>query len=167
MLDNEIRWYALYTKSRHEKVVAEELWNKQIECFLPLRETLSQWKDRKKLVQFPLFPGYLFVHVPMKSKRLDIVKVASVVRLIGLNGYPEPIPDDQIQAVKALVFSELPYDPYPYITEGDAVEIIRGPLRGMRGILVEKKSRYKFILSVDLIQQSVSCEIDADDVRKV
>jgi transcription termination/antitermination protein NusG len=167
MGDDDLKWYAIYTKSRHEKVVAEELWQKQIESFLPLKEVISKWKDRKKRVQLPLFPGYLFVHVPIQQKRLDIVKVPSVVRIIGLHGVPEPIPDDQIQAVKSLVFSRLPYDPYPYLAQGDKVEITRGPLRGLRGVLVEKKSKYKFVLSVDLIQQSVACEVDASDVEKV
>jgi transcriptional antiterminator NusG len=167
MADEASRWYAVATRSRHEKVVAEQLWQKQIECFLPLREVLSRWKDRRKLVQFPLFPGYLFVHVPVTARRLDILKVPSVVRLIGLHGAPEPIPDEQIRAVKTLVFSQLPYDPYPYLNAGDRVEIIRGPLRGLVGRLIEKKSRYRFVLAVDLIQQAVSCEIDAADVRKL
>jgi transcription antitermination factor NusG len=167
MMESERRWYAVSTRSRHEKLVAEQLWLKEIECFLPLREVLSRWKDRRKLVQFPLFPGYLFVRVAVKERRLDILKVASVVRLVGLHGEPEPIPDEQIQAVQTLVFSKLPYDPFPYLNEGDLVEIIRGPLRGLFGRLVEKKSKYRFVLAVDLIQQAVSCEVDATDVRKV
>lgn len=160
-------WYAIYTRSRHEKVVAEQLWGKQIECFLPLREVVSRWKDRRKRVQLPLFPGYLFVHVPIQERRLDILKVPSVARIIAVNGEAMPIPDAQIDSVKRLVFSTFPCDPYPYLSSGDRVEIIRGPLKGMRGILVEKKSALKFILSVDLIQQSVACEIDACDVEKL
>ncbi len=167
MQEQSLQWYAVATRSRHEKVVAEQLWQKQIECFLPLREVVSRWKDRRKKVQFPLFSGYLFVHVPIRERRLDILKVPSVVRLIGFQGEPEPIPEDQIQAVRKLVFSQLPYDPFPYLVEGDLVEIVRGPLRGMVGRLIEKKSKYRFVLSIDLIQQAVSCEIDASDVRKI
>ncbi|MFQ5738566.1 MAG: UpxY family transcription antiterminator [Acidobacteriota bacterium] len=165
MSDADLKWYAVYSRSRHEKVVAEALWHKQIECFLPFRETLSKWKDRRKLVQFPLFPGYLFVHVPIRVRKLDILKVPSVVRIIGFNGIPESIPDDQIQAVKTLVFNKMELDPYPYLREGDRVRIVRGPLRGMEGVLVEKKNRFTFVLSIDLIQQSVACEIDAADVE--
>ncbi len=164
---SETRWYAIYTKSRHEKVVAEELWQRQIECFLPLQQRYSKWKDRTKLIQFPLFPGYLFVHVPIRERRLDILKVPSVVRIVGFNQVPEPIPDAQIRAVKNLVFNEMEYDPYPYLSSGDRVRIVRGPLRGVEGILLEKKNRYTFVLSIDLIQQSVACEIDAADVEKV
>ena len=167
MVRSDLRWYAVYTKSRHEKSVAELLWQKDIESFLPLREALSRWKDRRKLVQFPLFPGYLFVHVRMPDRRLDIVKVPSVVRIVGSNSGPEPVPDVQIQSLKHFVFAEMPVDPYPYLAEGDHVRIIRGSLKGLRGILVEKKSQFRFVLSVDLIQQSVSCEINAEDCEKV
>jgi transcription termination/antitermination protein NusG len=167
MPEPQYHWYAIATRSRHEKAVAEQLWQKEIECFLPLREVLSQWKDRRKKVQLPLFPGYLFVHVPMKLRRLDILKVPSVVRIIGFNGEPASIPDTQIQSVKKLVFSTLLYDPYPYIAEGDRVEIIRGPLKSLQGTLLEKKGRYKFILSVDLIQQAVACEVDSCDIEKI
>lgn len=167
MADVERKWYAVYTRSRHEKVAAEELWSKQIECFLPLHERVSKWKDRRKTVQFPLFPGYLFVRVSVLERRLDILRVPSVVRIIGFQGMPEPIPDEQIQAVKSLVFNQMELDPYPYITEGDRVRIVRGPLRGLEGLLLEKKNRYTFVLSIDLIQQSVACEIDAADVEKI
>jgi transcription antitermination factor NusG len=160
-------WYAVYTKSRHEKVVAEELWQKEIEVFLPLRNVVSKWKDRKKEVQFPLFPGYLFVNVPIRERRLDILKVPSVVRIIGYDNEPVPIPGEQIVAVRTLVFSKLPYDPFPDIVVGDRVRVRRGPLRGMEGILVEKKTKYRFVISVDLIQQAVACEIDAADVEKI
>jgi len=160
-------WYAVTTRSRHEKVVAEQLWQKEIECFLPLRDVLSQWKDRRKKVQFPLFPGYLFVKVHMKDRRVDILKVPSVASIVGLNGHPLPIPAEQLDSVKRLVFSTLPYDPYPYIVKGDRVEIIRGALQGLQGILLEKKGRYRFILSVDLIQQAIACEVDSCDVEKI
>jgi len=91
MSSSELHWYAVTTRSRHEKVVAEQLWQKEIECFLPLREVISKWKDRKKKVQFPLFPGYLFVHVPIQERRVDILKVPSVVRIIEFNGKPVAI----------------------------------------------------------------------------
>ena len=131
----------------------------------PSGALLGIGKRTKKLE--PLFPGYLFVHVPMTERRLDIVKVPSVVRIVGSNNGPEPIPDEQIQSLKHFVFAEIPLNPYPYLKEGDEVRIIRGALKGLRGILVEKKSQFRFVLSVDLIQQSVSCEIDAEDCEKV
>ena len=164
---SEARWYAVYTRSRHEKVVAEELVQREIESFLPFREVVSQWKDRRKSVQFPLFPGYLFARFPVRERRIDVLKVPSVVRIIGFNGEPLPIPDEQIQTVKTLVFSTLPYDPHPYVTAGDRVRILRGPLRGLTGFLSEKKTQCRFIVSVDLIQQAVACEVDAMVVEKI
>lgn len=98
-------WCAVTTRSMHEKVVAEQLRQKEIECFLPLHEVISKWKDRKKKVQFPVFPGYLFVHVPIQEWRQDILKVSSVVRIISFEGEPATIPDRQIEALKRLVFS--------------------------------------------------------------
>lgn len=163
----EKSWYALYTRSRHEKVAAEELWRREIEVFLPLREVVSKWKDRKKTVQFPLFPGYIFANVALRERRLDILKVPSIVSIIGTSHEAQPIPEEQITAVKTLVFSEIPYDPYPEIGVGDRVRVIRGPLRGLEGRLVEKRNLYKFVITVNLIRQSVACEIDAADVEKV
>lgn len=167
MVEADRKWYAVYTKARHEKVVAELLWRKEIESFLPLREVVSKWSDRRKLVHLPLFPGYLFVKVPMQKRRIDILKVPSVVNILGFNGMPEPIPDNQVDAVKQLVFSRLAMDPHPFLAEGDRVLIKRGPLRGLVGILLEKKSRFKFVLSVELIQQAVACEIDSADCERM
>ena len=165
-METDLHWYAVSTRSRHEKVAAEELWLRKVECFLPLHERISKWKDRRKTVQFPLFPGYLFVRASIARQRLDILKVPAVVRIIGFQGGAEPIPDEQIQAVKKLVFHRLELDPHPYLAAGDRVRITRGPLRGLEGVLLEKKNRFTFVLSIDLIQQSVACEIDAADVVK-
>ena len=167
MSPGEQAWYAVHTRSRHEKVVAEELCSREVECFLPLAERLSKWKDRRKLIQFPLFPGYLFVRVCMQQRRLDIVKVPSVVRIVGFGNVPEPISDNQIKAVMELVFHKMECDPYPYLVAGTRVRIVRGPLRGLQGSLVEKKKRFTFVLSIDLIQQAVACEIDAADVEEI
>lgn len=162
-----VSWYAIQTRSRHEKVVAEQLWQKGIECFLPLYEKVSRWKDRRKLVSLPLFPGYLFVHANISERKLDILKVPSVVRVVGFSGRAESIDGKQIQAVKELVFREIPVDPHPYLAVGDRVRIVRGPLCGLEGILLEKKGKFRFVLSIDIIRQAVSCEISAADVEKI
>lgn len=161
------RWYAVYSRSRHEKVVQAELQRKGVETFLPLREILSQWKDRKQRVHVPLFSGYVFVHTPIRQRRLDIIKIPSVVRIVGFNNNPEPIPDGEIEAVQAFLDTTIKYDPYPYLNIGRRVEIRRGALRGLQGILVKKKNKFKLVLSVHLIQQSVALEIDASDVEPV
>ncbi len=155
------RWYAVYTRPRHEKAVAEQLARRQVEAFLPLREVLSRWKDRRKLVQLPLFPSYVFVHTALMRKR-EVVSTDGVIYMVSFHGVPAPIPDEQIGAVREICLTKLSCDPYPYLTEGRWVRVIRGPLAGLRGILVKKKSKHRLVVSIDILQQSVSVEIDAD-----
>ncbi|MFQ5839835.1 MAG: UpxY family transcription antiterminator [Candidatus Methylomirabilales bacterium] len=157
-------WYALYTRPRHEKVVAGQLEGRRIEVFLPLREVLSRWKDRRKLVELPLFPGYLFLHTELSRKR-DIVSAKGAVRLVGFDGTPAPIPEEQVEAVRQVCLTKLLCDPYPYLNTGRPVRVTHGPLAGLTGILVKKKSKHRLILSVDVLQQSVAVEIDAASVE--
>lgn len=158
-------WYALYTRSRFEKKLMSELSDRSIEVFLPMREVLSRWKDRKKKVWLPLFPGYLFIHqVDTPANRFRILNVPGAVRFIGFNGQMAPIPEDQIEGVRRFLEAKLAIDPYPYLTVGRRVEVIAGPLKGIQGKLVQKKGRFRFVIQVDLIKQAVSVEIDASDV---
>jgi len=106
-------WYAVYTVVRHEKTVNSSLAGKYIETFLPLREEVSSWKDRRKRVQLPLFPGYLFVNLLLQD-RLSVLNTRGVVRILGINGNPVPVPVEQIDAIKRVLESKLKYDPYPY-----------------------------------------------------
>ena len=165
---DEPRWYALRTRSRHEKRVRDQLEGRpEVEVFLPLWERWSRWKDRKKKVQFPLFPGYCFARFRY-GDRLQVLKTFGVVDLVGMKGQPaEPVPDAEIDAVRSLVESTLRYDPYPYLREGMEVEVVRGPLMGVRGRLVRKERATRLVLSVSLIRQSVAVEIDAADVTPV
>jgi transcription antitermination factor NusG len=160
------RWYALRTRSRHEKVVRDELLSQGIEPLLPTVKRLSQWKDRKKEIEVPLFSGYCFVRFA-SDHRLPVLKTIGVVDIVGNRHRPEPIPDDEIVAIKTLMTSVLPYDPHPYLHEGMQVEVIRGPLQGVRGILLRKEKRHRLVLGVRLIQQAAAVEMDLKDVRSV
>jgi transcription antitermination factor NusG len=160
---NDLRWFALRTKSRHEKLVREQLTNQGIEPLLPTVKRLSQWKDRKKEVEVPLFSGYCFVRFASEQK-LPVLKTIGVVDIVGSGQRPEPIPDAEIAAIKTLMTSVLPYDPHPYLHEGMQVEVIRGPLQGVRGILLRKEKRHRLVLGVRLIQQAAAVEIDVNDV---
>ena len=161
-------WYALYTRSRFEKKLMSELSDRSVEVFLPMREVLSRWKDRKKKIWIPLFPGYLFVHhVDTPANRFRILNIPGAVRFIGFNGQTMPIPQDQIDGVRRFLESNLAIDPYPYMKIGRRVEVTAGPLKGVQGKLVQKRGRFRFVLQVDLIRQAVSVEIDASDVRPV
>lgn len=159
-------WYALYTRSRFEKKMLAELNDRSVEVFLPMREIISRWKDRKKRIWIPLFSGYIFInHVDTPENRFRILNIPGAVRFVGLEGRAQSIPEEQIQSVRRFLEASITVDPYPYIQVGCRVEIIAGPLMGIKGILVEKRGRFRFVLQVDLIRQAVSVEIDASDVR--
>ena len=161
-------WYALYTRSRFEKKLMSELSDRAIEVFLPMREILSRWKDRKKRIWIPLFPGYIFVHqVDTPANRYRILNVPGAVRFIGFNSRVVPIPQEQIDGVRRFLEANLAVDPYPYMKVGRRVEVIAGPLKGIQGKLVQKKARFRFVIQVDLIRQAVAVEIDASDVRPI
>jgi transcription antitermination factor NusG len=164
--ERALRWYALRTRSRHEKRVEERLSAKGIEAFLPLMERWSRWKDRRKLVAFPLFPGYCFARFPL-AERVAVLSAQGVVQVLGTQGGPVPVPDPEIEAVRRLVTSTLPYDPHPYLQEGMRVEVVRGPLAGVQGVLLRKGARARLVIGVSLIRQGASVELDALDVRPV
>jgi len=146
--------------------VRDQLANQGIEPLLPTVKRLSQWKDRKKEVEVPLFSGYCFVRFTMDQK-LPILRTVGVVDIVGSGQQPEPIPDEEIAAIQTLMTSVLPYDPHPYLQEGMVVEVVRGPLQGVRGILLRKEKRHRLVLGVRLIQQAAAVEIDIRDVISV
>jgi transcription antitermination factor NusG len=162
----EPAWYAVCTRSRFEKKLLWELTERSVDVFLPMREILSRWKDRKKRIWVPLFPGYIFInHINTPENRYRVLNVPGAVRFVSINGRAEPVPEYQIDAVRRFLEADIAVDPYPYMQVGRRVEIIAGPLKGIQGILVQKKGRFRFVLKVDLIQQAVSVEIDASDIR--
>lgn len=165
--DPDYYWYALYVKAKHEFKVLERLTRSGIEVFLPYVERLSKWKDRKKLIQHPLFPGYIFVHIRRTHQDImTVMKTEGVVRFLGFEPWnPEVIPEEQIYSLRRLIESKEQIDPYPYIREGQRVTIKRGPLTGVTGILVKKEDRHIFIISIDILKRSVAVKIDASDVE--
>jgi transcription antitermination factor NusG len=162
--DTEVHWYALWTRSRHEQVVRDQLEQKQIEAFLPTITKWSRWKDRKKKIDWPLFPGYCFARFNVRE-RLPILKCTGVVNIISFEGEPAAIPEHELESIRQLVESDLAYDPCPLIHEGMMVEVMHGPLKGVVGKLVRKNEKARLVLAVDLIGQAVSVEVDAADVR--
>lgn len=159
-------WYAIRTRSRHEKLVRDRLAGQGIENLLPTLTRLSQWKDRKKTIELPLFPGYCFARFPWES-RLPVLKVSGVVEIVGSGSRGEPIPDAEVNAIKALIESSLAYDAHPYLQEGTAVRVIRGPLEGVQGLLLRKAKRFRLVVAVHLIRQAAAVELDAADVIPV
>ena len=160
-------WYAIYVKSRHEFHVFERLSRSNIDAFLPTVEKLNRWKDRKKMVSFPLFPSYLFVHINKSYNNiLTVLKTNGVVRFLGISPRePEPIPDEQIISLKRIVESKELIAPYPFLKEGQRIRIKRGALAGVEGLLVEKTGQHSLVISVDILQRGVSLKIDAAEVE--
>ena len=163
-----LKWYAIHVRSRHEFQIFDRLKLKGIEAFLPTVEKLRNWKDRKKLVTFPLFPGYLFVRITGDARNmLEVLKIKGVVNMIcTLPGEPTSIPDEQIAVLQKLIENSEDLDPYPYLTEGQNVRIIKGPMAGIEGILIEKLDKHFLVLSVDVLRQGVALTINAADVEK-
>jgi transcription termination/antitermination protein NusG len=160
-----LQWFAIWTRSRHEQVVREQLERKRVEAFLPTMPRWSRWKDRKKKIDWPLFPGYCFARFDVDDA-LPVLKCTGVVNIVSFEGKPASIPEIELDSIRLLVGSELQYDPCPLIHEGMMVEVMHGPLRGVVGRLMRKDAQHaRLVLSVDLIGQAVSVEVDAADVR--
>ena len=162
-----INWYAIYTKPRHEFVVHGELQKKGIESFLPTFKRLQHWKDRKKFVEFPLFPGYLFVHVQHDSAAfLNVLKTRSVVTFISSTpGNPSTVAVEEIQSLKLLLESGEELDVYPNLKEGELIRVKRGPLKGAEGILSVKENQYQFLVNIHLLGRSVGVKMYADELE--
>ncbi len=146
-------------------MVREQLERKQVEAFLPTITRWSRWKDRKKKIDWPLFPGYCFARFD-PADTLAILKCAGVVNIVSFEGKPAAIPAYELDSIRLLVGSELQYDPCAMIREGMMVEVVHGPLRNVVGRLLRKDAKTaRLVLSVDLIGQAVSVEVDAADVK--
>ncbi len=166
LTSSPLRWYALRTRSRHEKQVRDWLVKRGVEQLLPALGRISQWKDRKKVIELPLFPGYCFAKFFWQD-RLSVLEIPGVVQIVGSGSFPEPILDEEIDALKKLMVSTLSYDAHPYLQRGMAVQVIRGPLEGAKGILLRKEKQYRLVIAVHLIRQAAAVEIDAADVIPV
>jgi transcription antitermination factor NusG len=157
-------WHAAYICAQHEKRVAEALKQREIEHFLPLCTAMHQWKDRRVQVEVPLFAGYVFVHLT-PSQWIRVLQIPGVVRLVGFNGQPAALPDEDLQVLKNTLLVRGLAEPYPYLPVGRRVRIKRGSLEGLQGLVVRKKNRLRFVLSVHLISRSIAVEIDSADLE--
>ena len=160
-------WFALYVRSRHEFVTYGELAGKGIEAFLPQVRRPRRWKDRDKLGDFPLFPGYLFVHIrPGPENFVSVLKARGAVTLISaVPGRPTPVTEEEISSLKIMVASGEQFDLAPHIREGQRVRIKAGPLKGAQGVLSKKEARYIFSVNVELLGRSLGVKVYPDDVE--
>ena len=165
-LNGAPRWFAAYTCANHEKRVAAELDTRRIERFLPLYGSVRRWKDRKVKLDLPLFPGYVFVRVAL-PERLRVLEIPSVVRLVGFAGLPVALPDDEMERMRSGLSHGANAEPHPFLTVGRRVRITAGPFAGLEGVLKLKKSGFRAVISLEMIQRSILVSIDACDVAPV
>ena len=163
-----MNWYAIQTRSRHEKMVAQQLQNQGIITFLPLSTQLREWSDRQKLVEFPLFPGYAFVRLVYgPEERLRVLRTEGVVNFVGTSGQGIAIPEKQIEHVQALLASKVPFESHPFLKVGQRVRIRSGALNGTEGILVRQDADRMLVVSIELIQRSLSIRLQGYEVEAV
>jgi len=161
-------WFAVHTRSKCEKKVATQLSEREINCFLPTVKEVRLWSDRRKVIDQPLFPGYVFVRIPPEdTMRVTVLRTNGVAGFVGIQGQGIPIPDGEIENVQLLLSSKVPYQPYPFLRVGQKVRIRGGFLDGVEGILAAKNSDRSVVISVDLIQRSLAVRVSGFDLEPV
>src|SRR5713101_5362318 len=153
------RWYAIYTNSRHERIVAKQLRDRSIETFLPLYRSWHRWKDRRKLVELALFPSYVFVKIETQ-KRLRVLQVPGVISLVSFSGQPAALPEQEINALRDGLESEIYAEPHPYLRVGCKVRVVRGPMAGAEGSLSRKRNTFRLVISIHMLMRSIALEVD-------
>ncbi len=161
-------WYAIRTKSRHEKIVSKQLEMDGLEFYLPLIQQSRQWSDRKKLIDLPLFPGYVFVRLPhFPSKKVPILRKAGVIGFVGNAQGAASIPDNELNGVRLLLAHRIPCASHPYLKAGQRIRVSDGALRGVEGILVRVGSKNGLVVSIELIQRSLVIQLQGYAVQVI
>jgi transcription antitermination factor NusG len=154
-------WYAVAVRSNFERIVAQSLRQKDYEILLPAYLAKRRWSDRTKVVECALFPGYLFCRMDLRQ-RVPLLNTPGVASIVGVGGRAVPVEDSEIAAVQRIVESGLPVAPRPFLKAGQFVYINHGPLAGVEGIVVTSKNRSRLVVSVEMLQRSVTVEIESE-----
>lgn len=157
-------WYALRVRSNHETVVQSGLRSRGFEEFLPVYRARSRWSDRVKVIQRPLFPGYVFARFDA-SNRLPVLMLPGFVHIVGFGNGPEPVDEKELHAIRRFVDSGLPITPWPYLREGEMVVVQHGALAGLEGIVLRATDSLRLVVSLNLLQRSVAVELDRESVK--
>jgi len=162
------QWFAIQTRSRHEKKVADELLGRGVEVFLPMVKQTRKWSDRVKKIDFPLFSGYAFVRIaPEPKTRVHVLSAHGVVRFVGPTAIGTPIPDVEIESIRTALVNDIALRPLPFIKIGQRVRIRSGALAGMEGILMGTRNDRQLVVSISTIQRSVALALEGYDVEPV
>jgi transcription termination/antitermination protein NusG len=159
-------WFALTAKHQHEPTVARLLGGKGIEVFHPTYAAVRQWKDRKKMLQLPLFPGYVLFKGGL-DRRVDILSTPGVFSIVSFGDATAEISGEEIEGIRRAVQGGMPIQPHPFLAEGDRVRVTRGALTGVYGILLRHKDAYRLVLSIELLGRSAAVEVDAGMVERI
>jgi transcription antitermination factor NusG len=159
-------WYAAYTLANHERRVTRQLEERCIQSFLPTYQSVRRWKDRRKLLELPLFPSYVFVQMTANN-RLDLLRLPGVLGLVCFQGRPAPVKSSEIENLRQGLAGRTALHPHPYLKAGRKVRIRTGAMAGVEGILVRKRDSARVVLSISLLQRSVSIDIDEADIEPI
>jgi transcription antitermination factor NusG len=163
---SDICWFAVWTRSRQEKVAAAMLGTLGVQHFLPLKSEVRQWSDRKQIISVPLFSGYLFVRMnPRNDSRLQVLKTPGIAGFVGNNMGPLPIPDQQIEDIRRVLSLQVDCIVLPLLEEGDLVRVVRGPLAGVEGRILQSNSTTRLLISIEMIHQTLSVSVAGQDVE--
>jgi len=162
------QWYAVQTRGRHEKKVANKLQEKGIQTFLPMMREIHRWSDRNKVVEIPMFPCYTFVHAVANSgDRLRILQTDGVVRLVGSGTELVPIETKQIDDIRMLMGSGLSMMLYPFLRVGQKIRVRGGSLDGLEGIMESRPRESTLVISVAAIQRSIAINLDGYQIEAI
>ncbi len=164
----ELRWYALHTRARHERAVEHRLRDQGMETFLPTVRETHRWSDRKKTVEVPLFSCYVFVRCALNPEdRTRVYQVESVLGFVGIRGAGMSIPDEQIESVRTVLSQTTPCRSHPFLKVGQRVRVCGGALDGVEGVFLSENGDRSLVISVDAIQRSLAVRIDGYDVKPI
>ena len=167
LCEAEVPWYVVHTCCHHEARVEERLRKKGVEVFLPRQTVVSRRRDRKKLLEVPLFPGYLFIQDTLEvDTYYTVLNLPGVVRVLAFGSWPQPVPPETITSIKLALAGERVYAPHRFLQKGRWVRVVEGPLTGVIGIIRESKTkRRKIVIEVELFKQAVAVELEDEAVE--
>ena len=164
----ESNWYAIHTRPRHEKWIAQQLQEKRVNTFLPLLQQIHQWSDRRRKVEIPLFSCYAFVRIAQTTEeRLKVLKTPGVLGFVGSDRQGTPIPDDQVENLRTAMREKIPCALHPFVSAGKRVRIWGGSLDGVEGILVRQGQKQSLVVSVQLLRRSISIRLEGYHIELV
>jgi transcription antitermination factor NusG len=159
-------WFALQVRSKYEKNVSDALVSKGYECLLPTYRERRKWSDRTKVLELPLFPGYVFSSFDVEM-RLPILTTPGVVAVVGVGKIPQPVDSSEMDQIRKVTAAGYPAQPWPFLKVGQRVRITAGALTGVEGLLAQKRGENRVVLSVTLLAKAISVQVDSDAIRPI